>query len=73
MNLSSEQNEIEKLNGVRYTRELESASGNMCLLDMVAFNEGDEVFLFQKCKHIFHIACINEWNRNHAGQCPSCS
>lgn len=57
---------------VKYTKDLECMSGEVCLLDLVSFKEGEYVFIFQKCKHIFHIECINEWNKNHIGQCPSC-
>lgn len=64
--------DTDKLCGLEFNRNMQYVGEGACLLDMCPIKEGEQVFIFQNCKHIFHLSCINEWNKTHAGQCPSC-
>jgi len=42
-----------------------------CAICLDIYNDGDQLKCLP-CGHEFHMACIEEWIRNHNSSCPSC-
>lgn len=42
-----------------------------CTICLAEFAEGERVRVLVKCKHCFHVPCIQKWLKNHSS-CPTC-
>ncbi|XP_051145361.1 RING-H2 finger protein ATL51-like [Andrographis paniculata] len=42
-----------------------------CVVCLVEFRDGDPLRLLPKCRHAFHLPCIDTWLRSHS-TCPLC-
>ncbi|CAN4116949.1 unnamed protein product [Withania somnifera] len=53
------------------SEEEEESPGKECPVCLTAFVEGEEVRQLIKCKHMFHINCIDKWLCSKSS-CPVC-
>ncbi|XP_030551905.1 RING-H2 finger protein ATL46-like [Rhodamnia argentea] len=49
----------------------EPGSGYECAVCLSIFEEGEEVRQLPRCKHSFHVSCIDMWLYSHS-ECPLC-
>ncbi|CAH9077244.1 unnamed protein product [Cuscuta epithymum] len=47
------------------------ASPEECTICLSEFVEGERLRVLEKCKHCFHIECIQKWLKTHSS-CPTC-
>lgn len=47
----------------------------LCHIDLLAIEDGQEIALFNACKHIYHTKCIRDWHskRNNNEECFNCN
>ncbi|XP_015901006.1 RING-H2 finger protein ATL74 [Ziziphus jujuba] len=48
-----------------------SSSASECAICLVDFCEGDKIRVLPKCKHRFHVVCIDTWLLSRSS-CPNC-
>ncbi|XP_074283763.1 uncharacterized protein LOC141608298 [Silene latifolia] len=65
------QSVINSITIVRYKRGDGLIDGSDCSICLSEFQEGETLRLLPKCKHAFHIDCIDTWLRSHIN-CPVC-
>ncbi|XP_057533486.1 RING-H2 finger protein ATL54-like [Amaranthus tricolor] len=62
---------INSITVFRYKKEDGLIDGSDCSVCLSEFQEGESLRLLPKCKHAFHIDCIDTWLRSHTN-CPLC-
>lgn len=65
------QSVINSITVIRYKKEDGLIDGTDCSVCLSEFQEGETLRLLPKCKHAFHIDCIDTWLRSHTN-CPMC-
>ncbi|KAI5073867.1 hypothetical protein GOP47_0011880 [Adiantum capillus-veneris] len=65
------QDEGKQLLNVQKKVEEEGRSCTECAVCLSLFEEKDIVRILPKCKHVFHLLCIDKWFESHAN-CPLC-
>ena len=56
----------------KYEEEVLESDFEKCSICLEPINENDIVREIKKCKHSFHIKCIDEWFQNNI-KCPNCN
>ncbi|WOK98463.1 hypothetical protein Cni_G07175 [Canna indica] len=57
---------IESLPSFRFA-SLHCASGGLdCIVYLSKFDDADVLYLLPKCKHVFHVACVDRWLEAHS-------
>jgi len=46
--------------------------GERCLICLADYETSDEVRRLDKCKHVYHRECIDEWLTTGRNSCPMC-
>ena len=84
-NIMNFMNFIDELSPVRMTMNIETiesqypvmnysdidSSEEKCSVCLNDFGDNDDIRVV-KCRHIFHVKCIDEWLLNHSYKCPIC-
>ncbi|KMT19778.1 hypothetical protein BVRB_1g008340 [Beta vulgaris subsp. vulgaris] len=65
------QSVINSITVIRYKKEDGLIDGTDCSVCLSEFQHGESLRLLPKCKHAFHIDCIDTWLRSHTN-CPMC-
>ncbi|KAK9757649.1 hypothetical protein RND81_01G176700 [Saponaria officinalis] len=65
------QSVINAITMLRYKKGDGLIDGTDCSVCLSEFQEGETLRLLPKCKHAFHIDCIDTWLRSHIN-CPLC-
>lgn len=56
----------------KYDEDVSESDFEKCSICLEPINENDIVREIKKCKHSFHIKCIDEWFQNNI-KCPNCN
>lgn len=71
-NTGLNKNEVLSLPTVVYGKaEVEAETGSECPICLGDFVDGESLRVLPKCKHGFHIKCIDTWLSSHSS-CPTC-
>ncbi|KAF5189742.1 E3 ubiquitin-protein ligase atl42-like [Thalictrum thalictroides] len=62
---------IESLPFFRFSSLRGSKEGLECAVCLSKFEENETLRLLPKCKHAFHVNCVDQWLENHSS-CPLC-
>ncbi|EPS65602.1 hypothetical protein M569_09181, partial [Genlisea aurea] len=62
---------IEKMAVCRYGRGEELIDGTECAVCLGEFQQDEALRLLPKCRHAFHLPCIDTWLKSHPS-CPIC-
>ncbi|KAK0584141.1 hypothetical protein LWI29_008252 [Acer saccharum] len=56
---------------IRYLHDLRREDDHTCSICLREFEDGEDIRILPKCKHQFHIDCIDSWLYSHS-TCPLC-
>jgi len=60
------------LGGEGAPADLALTIGDRCLVCLCDFEKNDECRQLNKCKHVFHKPCIDQWLTTGRNSCPLC-
>ena len=66
--LVMKEEEIEKIGIIKYIEKSDKENCSICLEDFKNNEECREL----KCKHLYHVNCIDNWLLRHSYKCPCC-
>jgi len=56
----------------KYDEDILESDYDKCSICLEVINENDVVREIKKCKHSFHVKCVDEWFQNNI-KCPNCN
>lgn len=62
---------ISSIKVCKYSKQDGAVEGTDCSVCLSEFEEDETLRLLPKCKHAFHLSCIDTWLRSHTN-CPLC-
>jgi hypothetical protein len=66
------QEQFNKLERIKIEELEQEQNCIICLQALTKYADGDQTLVILKCKHIYHLYCIQEWLTKFSTKCPSC-